>query len=87
MESADGVYRIKNIQFQGSQRRILLQSKNGPCPLLAVANVLLLRNQMHLSQDLRYSQMSKKEWNLNFLPRGIFFVNIRRPLFGRPRRK
>lgn len=47
-------YRIKDIVFFGSARRILLQSANGPCPLLALCNVLLLRNQISISQDARY---------------------------------
>mmetsp|Transcript_30790 Transcript_30790/g.59345 ORF Transcript_30790/g.59345 Transcript_30790/m.59345 type:complete len:407 (-) Transcript_30790:201-1421(-) len=47
-------YRIKDIKFFGSARRILLQSANGPCPLLALCNVLLLRNQLQISQDARY---------------------------------
>jgi len=47
-------YRIKDIKFFGSARRILLQSANGPCPLLALCNVLLLRNQLNISQDARY---------------------------------
>lgn len=47
-------YRIKDIVFFGSGRRILLQSANGPCPLLAICNVLLLRNQISISQDARY---------------------------------
>merc|ERR1712232_1457205 len=41
-------YRIKDISFLGSSRRILMQSANGPCPLLAACNVLLLRNQLKL---------------------------------------
>eukprot|EP00397_Hematodinium_sp_SG-2012_P024111 GEMP01025099.1.p1 GENE.GEMP01025099.1~~GEMP01025099.1.p1 ORF type:complete len:422 (+),score=97.19 GEMP01025099.1:173-1438(+) len=53
----DDAYRIKNITFQGSSRRILLQSENGPCPLLALANVLLLRNQMKISLDTRYATL------------------------------
>lgn len=47
-------YRIKDIKFLGSPRRILLQSANGPCPLLAICNVLLLRNQLNIPRDLRY---------------------------------
>lgn len=57
MASADddaNNYRIKDIVFLGSARRILLQSANGPCPLLALCNVLLLRNQISISQDARY---------------------------------
>lgn len=47
-------YQIKDIRFGGSTRRILLQSENGPCPLLAFCNVLLLQNQLKISPDLRY---------------------------------
>lgn len=37
---------IKNIKYFGSNRMILLQNENGPCPLLAVANALLLENKL-----------------------------------------
>ena len=47
-------YRIKDIQYFGSPRRILLQNENGPCPLLAICNVLLLRNQLKIGQDAAY---------------------------------
>ncbi|KAF4703499.1 Ubiquitin carboxyl-terminal hydrolase MINDY-1, partial [Perkinsus olseni] len=45
-------YRIKRVEFLGSERAYLLQSENGPCPLLAVANVLLLRNKLQLHKDM-----------------------------------
>ena len=41
-------HRIKSISFLGSPRHILLQNKNGPCPLLAAANALLLRGTITL---------------------------------------
>jgi len=41
-------HRIKSISFLGSPRHILLQNKNGPCPLLAAANALLLRGAITL---------------------------------------
>ena len=41
-------HRIKSISFLGSPRHILLQNKNGPCPLLAAANALLLRRTITL---------------------------------------
>eukprot|EP00931_Biecheleriopsis_adriatica_P079463 TRINITY_DN52870_c0_g1_i1.p1 TRINITY_DN52870_c0_g1~~TRINITY_DN52870_c0_g1_i1.p1 ORF type:complete len:407 (-),score=121.13 TRINITY_DN52870_c0_g1_i1:126-1346(-) len=47
-------YRIKDIVFFGAPRRILLQSKNGPCPMLAICNVLLLRGVLKISPDTRY---------------------------------
>ncbi len=39
-------FAIKNIKYFGSNRMILLQNENGPCPLLAVANALLLENKL-----------------------------------------
>merc|ERR1719187_2614698 len=53
-EDSTNNYRIKDIVFFGSARRILLQSANGPCPLLALCNFLLLRNQLSISTDARY---------------------------------
>lgn len=53
-EDSTDNYRIKDITFFGSRRRILLQSKNGPCPLLAICNVLLLRNSLKINPDARY---------------------------------
>eukprot|EP00451_Oxyrrhis_marina_P034587 CAMPEP_0204376946 /NCGR_PEP_ID=MMETSP0469-20131031/50523_1 /ASSEMBLY_ACC=CAM_ASM_000384 /TAXON_ID=2969 /ORGANISM="Oxyrrhis marina" /LENGTH=409 /DNA_ID=CAMNT_0051367923 /DNA_START=1 /DNA_END=1230 /DNA_ORIENTATION=+ len=52
VSSSQNVYRIKRVDFLGSRRAVLLQSKNGPCPLLAIANVLLLRNEIQLNPDL-----------------------------------
>jgi len=39
---------VKIINFFGDERSILLQNENGPCPLLALCNVLLLRNAISL---------------------------------------
>jgi len=43
-------YKLKTISFGPSRRavRIVIQNENGPCPLLAIANVLLLRNAIQL---------------------------------------
>lgn len=59
MDDDSDLYRVKQILFQGSPRQILLQSKNGPCPLLALANVLLLRNQMTISADKKYVSLNE----------------------------
>eukprot|EP00919_Chromeraceae_sp_WS-2016_P044457 GHVR01106078.1.p1 GENE.GHVR01106078.1~~GHVR01106078.1.p1 ORF type:complete len:188 (-),score=54.26 GHVR01106078.1:71-634(-) len=48
------IYKIKRIKFLGSTRSILTQSVNGPCPLLAISNVLLLRNQLDIPIDQKY---------------------------------
>lgn len=45
------MYKLKHIEFLGRTTPIILQNENGPCPLLAICNVLLLRNVMHLNPD------------------------------------
>jgi len=44
-------YQIKSIRYQNNPRKILLQNINGPCPLLAAANALLLRGVITLSSE------------------------------------
>lgn len=41
-------YKIKRSKFFGREVPIVLQNENGPCPLLGIANVLLLRNILQL---------------------------------------
>ena len=41
-------YLIKEIDFRGNILPILCQDENGPCPLLAICNVLLLRQAIRL---------------------------------------
>jgi len=41
-------YRLKYIQYRNQGHHILLQNENGPCPLLAAANVLLLKKSIAL---------------------------------------
>ena len=41
-------YQLKSVEYLGRTRSILLQNENGPCPLIAAANVLLLRGRMTL---------------------------------------
>ncbi|KAK9820975.1 hypothetical protein WJX81_005721 [Elliptochloris bilobata] len=47
---AQASYKIKTIEFGPSCRKvqIVVQNENGPCPLLAIANCLLLRNAIQL---------------------------------------
>ena len=42
-------HRVKVISFRGRDVPIVMQNENGPCPLLALSNVLLLRNQIRLT--------------------------------------
>ncbi|KAF8412340.1 hypothetical protein HHK36_000302 [Tetracentron sinense] len=46
------IYKTKVVQFLGRTTPIILQNDNGPCPLLAICNVLLLRNNLKLSPDV-----------------------------------
>ncbi|XP_022737098.1 ubiquitin carboxyl-terminal hydrolase MINDY-2-like isoform X1 [Durio zibethinus] len=46
------MHKTKPIQFLGRTTPIILQNDNGPCPLLAICNVLLLRNNLNLSPDI-----------------------------------
>uniref|UniRef100_A0A2P2M501 MINDY deubiquitinase domain-containing protein n=1 Tax=Rhizophora mucronata TaxID=61149 RepID=A0A2P2M501_RHIMU len=45
------IHKTKTIQFLGRTTPIVLQNDNGPCPLLAICNVLLLRNNLNLSPE------------------------------------
>ncbi|CAA0838843.1 Protein of unknown function (DUF544 [Striga hermonthica] len=52
-------HRTKVIQFMGRTTPIILQNDNGPCPLLAICNVLLLKNILNLSPDI--SEVSQEK--------------------------
>eukprot|EP00188_Purpureofilum_apyrenoidigerum_P001692 Plantae.Rhodophyta-Purpureofilum_apyrenoidigerum.ctg19549.p1 GENE.Plantae.Rhodophyta-Purpureofilum_apyrenoidigerum.ctg19549~~Plantae.Rhodophyta-Purpureofilum_apyrenoidigerum.ctg19549.p1 ORF type:complete len:386 (+),score=69.90 Plantae.Rhodophyta-Purpureofilum_apyrenoidigerum.ctg19549:466-1623(+) len=54
-ENIEDNYRIKWI-YIGSERKmpILLQNRNGPCPLLAISNALLLRGNIELHEDMTF---------------------------------
>jgi ubiquitin carboxyl-terminal hydrolase MINDY-1/2 len=54
---SDG-FRLKQVLFNGQPYSILLQNKNGPCPLLAVINVLVLRRRVSFHPDIRYVSLS-----------------------------
>lgn len=41
-------YKTKYISYKGKESVILLQDVNGPCPILAIANVLLLNDRLKL---------------------------------------
>ncbi|XP_022018191.1 ubiquitin carboxyl-terminal hydrolase MINDY-2 [Helianthus annuus] len=43
------MYYTKPIRFFGNITPIILQNENGPCPLLAICNILSLRNELRLS--------------------------------------
>ena len=35
-------FRLKDLSWRGGRVRVLCQNENGPCPLLAIANLLIL---------------------------------------------
>lgn len=49
---SDSVYYIKWIMFNGGKVPIITQNENGPCPLLAIMNVLLLKGKIKLAPML-----------------------------------
>ncbi|XP_009772020.1 uncharacterized protein [Nicotiana sylvestris] len=51
-EAKEMAHKTKVIQFLGRTTPIILQNDNGPCPLLAICNVLLLKNNLNLSPDI-----------------------------------
>eukprot|EP00286_Rhodomonas_abbreviata_P000420 CAMPEP_0181291282 /NCGR_PEP_ID=MMETSP1101-20121128/1882_1 /TAXON_ID=46948 /ORGANISM="Rhodomonas abbreviata, Strain Caron Lab Isolate" /LENGTH=197 /DNA_ID=CAMNT_0023395659 /DNA_START=214 /DNA_END=804 /DNA_ORIENTATION=- len=52
--NADDVYRIKTVTYNNKRVPILMQNENGPCPLLAISNILLLQQKIHIHHDLAY---------------------------------
>ncbi|XP_058105603.1 uncharacterized protein LOC131249056 isoform X2 [Magnolia sinica] len=53
------IYKTKVVQFLGRSVPIILQNDNGPCPLIAISNVLLLRNHLNLSLDTSEVSLQK----------------------------
>ncbi|OVA10987.1 Protein of unknown function DUF544 [Macleaya cordata] len=58
-EDYERVYKTKIIDFLGRTTPIILQNDNGPCPLLAICNVLLLKNSLNLSLDISEVSLQK----------------------------
>jgi hypothetical protein len=46
-------YLVKWVVFDKTSLPIILQNENGPCPLISICNVLLLRKQMVLSANIK----------------------------------
>mmetsp|Transcript_11697 Transcript_11697/g.15175 ORF Transcript_11697/g.15175 Transcript_11697/m.15175 type:complete len:278 (+) Transcript_11697:143-976(+) len=44
-------HRLKKVKFFNREVSICLQNENGPCPLLALANVLILRGSIEIHPD------------------------------------
>jgi len=50
------IHTVKWIEFNHERLPILLQNMNGPCPLLALSNILLLRKQVKDLFDIKNSK-------------------------------
>eukprot|EP01082_Thalassiosira_pseudonana_P009295 g8327.t1 g8327 contig29:261970-263833(-) len=60
-------YQVKSVRYQAASRKILLQNENGPCPLLAAANALLLRGVIVLSSECIRNGVASTEDVVNML--------------------
>eukprot|EP00608_Synchroma_pusillum_P003509 CAMPEP_0198432854 /NCGR_PEP_ID=MMETSP1452-20131203/24385_1 /TAXON_ID=1181717 /ORGANISM="Synchroma pusillum, Strain CCMP3072" /LENGTH=178 /DNA_ID=CAMNT_0044153339 /DNA_START=56 /DNA_END=589 /DNA_ORIENTATION=+ len=50
-------YRLRKINFLGRQHVVICQAENGPCPLIALSNVLLLTKRLEIHSDLSFISM------------------------------
>jgi hypothetical protein len=66
-------YQIKSIRYQNNPRKILLQNENGPCPLLAAANALLLRGVISLPSACIRNGVASTEDVVNMLANRALF--------------
>lgn len=48
------IYSVKWIEFNNKIVPIILQNENGPCPLIAIANILFLRQYLKLKANTEY---------------------------------
>lgn len=46
LDPSDSFYFLKRFRWKGEQVQIVTQNENGPCPLLAIANVLILSKRV-----------------------------------------
>lgn len=53
-QALDSLYHIKWIKWKGINTPIITQNENGPCPLLAIVNVLLLQRRINLPSQQTY---------------------------------
>ncbi|CAM0909833.1 unnamed protein product [Alopecurus aequalis] len=51
LEPPEVMHKTRAVEFLGRRTPIVYQNDNGPCPLLAICNVLLLKNVINLNPD------------------------------------
>mmetsp|Transcript_858 Transcript_858/g.1609 ORF Transcript_858/g.1609 Transcript_858/m.1609 type:complete len:408 (-) Transcript_858:793-2016(-) len=57
-EEEDPIYVVKRVVYESRHVGICLQNENGPCPLLAISNVLLLRGSIQIHPDMAFVSTS-----------------------------
>lgn len=51
-------YAVKQSTFLGASVHYVCQNVNGPCPLLAICNVLILRRHLNIQPYIKNQQIS-----------------------------
>ena len=54
LSDSESVYHIKWVNFKNQKVPIITQNENGPCPLLAIMNILLLKKRVTLTQSVEF---------------------------------
>lgn len=62
--SAPLTFSTKTVRFHGDTKRIVLQNENGPCPLLAILNALILQGKLELPSGSAQVDSSKLQHQL-----------------------
>lgn len=57
--SSESSFRLKQVSFFKRDVVIICQNENGPCPLLAIANVLLLQGKIQIHTDRSYISLEE----------------------------
>lgn len=70
-DATNPVYSLKRIRFFQRDVPIVCQNENGPCPLLAIVNILSLRNQIKL--PARAEHIDQVQGHL-IPPRSVHFL-------------
>ena len=66
----NSLYYTKWIKFNEFETPIVTQNENGPCPLIAIMNVLLLRRLLHLHESEEYTNTTSL---MKHIGQSIFF--------------
>ena len=73
-QDQQSIYHIKWIKFKGSSLPIITQNENGPCPLLAIMNLLFLQEKIKLASQMELITSSQlisylADWIFEHVPK------------------